>query len=108
MNEVIPSPSRQRESAPQGAPMGQRERDERASEGRPGMGRIEGDILSRDRHPLTRKRADFPRVVRHERTWPTNSRGNADMSAAATLAGAAPDRVIDWSAINWRKVYRTV
>jgi RNA-directed DNA polymerase len=30
------------------------------------------------------------------------------MSAAATLAGAAPDRAIDWSAIDWRKVYRTV
>ncbi len=30
------------------------------------------------------------------------------MSAAATLAGAAPDRTIDWNAIDWRKVYRTV
>jgi RNA-directed DNA polymerase len=30
------------------------------------------------------------------------------MSAAATLAGAAPDRAVDWSAIDWRKVYRTV
>src|SRR5919199_2111544 len=30
------------------------------------------------------------------------------MSAAATLAGAAPRRAVDWHAINWRKVYRTV
>src|SRR2546425_12969392 len=30
------------------------------------------------------------------------------MSAAATLAGAAPGRAIDWNAINWRKVHRTV
>jgi RNA-directed DNA polymerase len=30
------------------------------------------------------------------------------MSAAATLAGAAPDRAIDWNAIDWHKVYRTV
>jgi RNA-directed DNA polymerase len=30
------------------------------------------------------------------------------MSAAATLAGAAPRRAIDWHAINWRRVYRTV
>jgi len=30
------------------------------------------------------------------------------MSAAATLAGAAPDRAIDWGAIPWREVYRTV
>src|SRR5437764_5711794 len=30
------------------------------------------------------------------------------MSQAATLAGAAPDRAVDWHAINWKKVYRTV
>jgi RNA-directed DNA polymerase len=30
------------------------------------------------------------------------------MSAAATLAGAVPERAVDWSAIPWRKVYRTV
>jgi RNA-directed DNA polymerase len=30
------------------------------------------------------------------------------MSAVATLAGAVPDRVVDWHAIDWRKVYRTV
>jgi RNA-directed DNA polymerase len=30
------------------------------------------------------------------------------MSAAATLAGAAPRRTTDWHAINWRKVWRSV
>src|SRR5437868_12899885 len=30
------------------------------------------------------------------------------MSAVATLAGAVPDLVVDWHAIDWRKVYRTV
>src|SRR3954447_17210722 len=35
------------------------------------------------------------------------SRGDADMSAAATLAGAAPGPAIDWHSINWKKVYRT-
>src|SRR5947199_9472206 len=30
------------------------------------------------------------------------------MSAAATLAGAAPNTAVDWHSINWKKVYRTV
>jgi RNA-directed DNA polymerase len=30
------------------------------------------------------------------------------MSQAATLAGAAPNTAVDWHAINWKKVYRTV
>ena len=30
------------------------------------------------------------------------------MSAAATLAGAAPDLVPGWHSINWRKVWRNV
>src|SRR5262245_14095648 len=36
------------------------------------------------------------------------SRGDADMSAAEMLAGAAPDPVVHWHSINWKKVYRTV
>src|SRR5438270_13495591 len=36
------------------------------------------------------------------------SRGDADMTQAATLAGAAPDPAVCWHAINWKKVYRTV
>src|ERR1700722_5359095 len=30
------------------------------------------------------------------------------MSAAETLAGAAPNTAVDWHSINWKKVYRTV
>ena len=30
------------------------------------------------------------------------------MSAVETLAGAVPNRVVDWHSINWKKVYRTV
>ena len=30
------------------------------------------------------------------------------MSQAATLAGAAPGRTVNWHSINWNKVYRTV
>jgi hypothetical protein len=30
------------------------------------------------------------------------------MSAAATLAGAAPDVVLDWHSINWKKVWYNV
>src|SRR3984893_19500863 len=30
------------------------------------------------------------------------------MSAVVTPAGAAPDTVVDWHSINWKKVYRTV
>lgn len=33
---------------------------------------------------------------------------DADMSAAATFAGAASNRVVDWPAIAWHKVYATV
>src|SRR5262245_1638701 len=40
--------------------------------------------------------------------WPTDSGRQADMTAAATLAGAAPDRTTDWHAIDWQKVWRTV
>src|SRR6267378_133798 len=30
------------------------------------------------------------------------------MSAVATPAGAVPNTAVDWQAINWKKVYRTV
>src|SRR5437016_6939505 len=30
------------------------------------------------------------------------------MSAVATLAGAVPDLVVDWHAIDWQKVWHTV
>src|SRR5262249_22817996 len=40
--------------------------------------------------------------------WPTDAGGKADMSAAATLAGAAPDLVPGWHSIPWRKVWGNV
>src|SRR5436309_3231660 len=47
--------------------MRQRGRDEGGSQRRPVMGRIEGESPTDD-IPSPRKRADFPRVFRHERT----------------------------------------
>lgn len=40
--------------------------------------------------------------------WPTDRGRQADMSAAVTPAGAAPNAVPDWHAINWRKVWHHV
>src|SRR5437588_5543439 len=64
-----------------------------------------------------RPRTTFPRresgltslgcsVTREPR--PTDSGGQADMSAAEMLAGAAPERTPDWHSIEWKKVWRTV
>src|SRR4051794_20071334 len=39
---------------------------------------------------------------------PTDQGRQAEMSAAAMLAGAAPRRTPDWHSIDWRKVWRTV
>src|SRR5437764_14586449 len=39
---------------------------------------------------------------------PTDQGRQADMSAAAMLAGAAPRCVPDWHSIDWRKVWQTV
>ena len=69
-NVVSPSSSREGKRAAR-EPTGRRVKDEGASERRPVIGRI-GVEPSRRHHP-TRKRADFPRVFRHERTWPTDS-----------------------------------
>src|SRR5437762_8891599 len=35
-------------------------------------------------------------------------RSDADMSQAATLAGAVPDSAVCWHSINWNKVHRAV
>jgi RNA-directed DNA polymerase len=86
--------------------MGRRVKDGGASECRPVTGRIgvepPGDITPPERgqtslgSPVTRE----PR--------PTNSGGNADLSRAATPAGAAPGHAPDWNSISWKKVWRTV
>ena len=55
-----------RESDSQEEPTGRRVKDEGGSERRPVTGRI--GVEPRRRHHPTRKRADFPRVFRHERT----------------------------------------
>jgi hypothetical protein len=47
-------------------------------------------------------------VFSHEKVWLTDSGSNAARSAAATLAGAVPDRTIDGRSIPWKTVYRTV
>jgi hypothetical protein len=86
--------------------MARRVREEGASEGHAVMAGIgvapPGNITPR------RKPADFPLVFRHERTLATDGGSKADMSAAARLAGAAPDLVSDWHSIPWRKVWRDV
>jgi len=51
----------------------------------------ERGCAARQHHP-TRKRADFPLVWLTREPGKQTSGGVADMSAAATLAGAAPER----------------
>lgn len=69
-----------RESEPQGTPMGLRVGDGGKSEGLPVMGRIGVEPKVKVREPRqrqdhsTRKRADFHRVARHERTWQTGDK----------------------------------
>jgi len=48
---------------------------------------------ARQHHP-TRKGADFPLVFRHKKVVANRSKEQADMSAGATLSGAAPDRKV--------------
>jgi RNA-directed DNA polymerase len=86
--------------------MGRRVKDEGESECRPGTGRIEveprGDITSPERGQTSLGSS----VTREPR--PTDSGGKADLSRAATPAGAAPGHAPDWHSTDWRKVWRTV
>src|SRR5260370_12167367 len=70
------------------------------------MGRIRveppGDI------PRGESRQTSPRSSVTREPWPTDSGSEADMSAAATLAGAAPGLATDWHSIAWRQVWRNV
>ncbi len=87
-------------------PMGRRVKDEGGSERRPLTGRIgvgpPGDITPPEREPTSPGSS----VTREPR--PTDSGGNADLSQAATPAGAAPGSAPDWHSIHWKKVWRTV
>jgi hypothetical protein len=86
--------------------MGLRGRDRGASEGPPVIGGIgvepPGDITPRE----TGLTSPWSSVTREP--WPTDLGRKADMSAAATLAGAPPRVATDWHSINWKKVYRNV
>src|SRR5262245_55883585 len=95
-----------RDSGSREAPMGRRVKDGGESEGRPLTGRIgvepPGDITPPEREPTSLGSS----VTREPR--PTDSGSKADMTRAATPAGAAPGQAPDWNSINWRKVWRVV
>ena len=87
--------------------MRQRGRDEGGSEGRPVMGRIEGESPTEHlnttspwhKSGLTSFRSSVTRGPR-----PTDSGRQAEMSAAEMLAGAAPGRSPDWHSLAGKKV----
>ena len=95
-----------RESDSREEPMGRRVKDGGGSEGRPVIGRIgvepTGDITPPEREPTSLGSS----LTREPR--PTDSGGKADMTRAATPAGAAPGHAPDWNSVNWKKVWRTV
>ena len=74
------------------------------------MGRIGVDLPvgpeTTSPHGESRQTSLWSFVTKESR--PTDSGRQADMTAAATLAGAAPDTVPGWHAINWHKVRHNV
>ena len=59
--------------------------------------------------PSPRKRADFPRVFRHERTLANRLRGDKQICRRQKcLLVRLPSRTPDWHSIEWKKVWRTV
>src|SRR3954469_11616659 len=87
--------------------MRQRRRDEGGSQCRSVMARIKGEAAG----TTSPYRESGPTSLGCSVTrgpWLTDSGGQADMSAAEMLAGAAPKRTPDWHSIEWRKVWRTV
>ena len=85
--------------------MGRRAEDGGRSECPPVAGGI--GVESSGEITRTRKRADFPRVFRHERTWQTTS-GGKQMTADIRTAGAASHAAEGWHTINWKSAYRIV
>src|SRR3981081_1932513 len=103
--------------------MRQRRRDEGGSQCRSGMDRIKGErALDRLSCPQEASRRPSGRTTSPHRESgltslgcsvtreprPTDSGGQAEMSAAEMPAGAAPERMPDWHSIEWKKVGRTV
>ena len=81
--------------------------DQGASKSRSVMERIEGESPTDDRPSRESGLTSLWSSLTRE-PGQTPSRSDADMSQAATLAGAAPGPAADWHSINWKKVYRTV
>ena len=86
--------------------MGRRVKEEGASERRPVMGRIGVERRS-DITPRESGQTSLWSFVTRE-PWPTDSGRQADMSAAATLAGAASHDCDGLAFHRLEKVYRTV
>lgn len=64
-------------------------------------------------HHLTRKRADFHQVSRHERAEPVFTQEEKRMAALGTAskrtdADASSRHSVTWHAVNWQKVMQTV
>src|SRR5262249_11757997 len=94
-------------SLPRGRPAGQRGRDRGPSQCRPVTGRIEGEPPTDD-IPSRASGLTSPWSSLTRGPGQPTSRGDADMSQAATLAGAAPGGAVCWHSINWKRVYRAV
>lgn len=112
MNEVTPLPSPLQvqgrgDSRSQERPTGQRDKEEGGSERRAVTVRIPErsptDALSGRESGLTSLGSSVTREPDQ-----LTSGSDADMSAAAKLAGAASNPAVDWHAIPWPKVSRTV
>ena len=89
-------------------PMGQRRRDEGGSECRSVVDRIEDESTHGTTFPHREAGLTSLRCSITREPWPTDSGKQADMSATAMLAGAAPKHTPDWHSIEWKKVWRTV
>ena len=87
--------------------MRQRRRDEGASQCRSVIDRIEGESPT-DNIPSPRKRADFPRVFRHERTLANRPRETSRYVGGRNACWCGSRPAPDWHSINWKKVWRTV
>jgi len=75
-----PRTPRRKEGVSRETLMGQRVKEEGASECWPVMGRIG---VEQEQHHPTRKRADFPLVLAHVNSQPTGVASRADMSAGS-------------------------